>query len=263
MSTSSRGILIAGLTNRARTQMAEGILRRLTAGTIFIKSGGVHHESTIHPLAVKVMKDIGIDISKQSVTSLEAARRQQNTYDVYISIDCSYERRTLDKSQPPRAEVRRRESFTVEYGDDGSGPRGGDDPVRYDPLLVPRTPSHWSVGVDATDVRRRWQIWSPRDPSIFHETSTRKFQDHLYEGEPLFMQLRQCPWRTQAKVSERWEMDEVAIRYPVERHSAHELRFVQAREQLLQRSFDLLTKLEKHYGERLLLDRALLEEFIS
>lgn len=262
----SRGILIAGVTNRARTQMAEGILRCLTANAVFIKSGGVHHEATVHPLAVKVMRDIGVDISGQSVSSLESARRQQNTYDVYVSIDCSYERRATDKTQRPAGGIQRRPEHVAgscgggdshQHHDPDEEEEGG---LCYDPLLVPGTPSHWGVGADATDVRRRWNIWSPRDPTIFHETSTRKFQDHLYEGEPLFMQLRPSVVRAGMKVSERWEVDEIASRYGLERLHEHETRFVRARDELLRRSVALLEKLERHYGERLLLDGKLLEK---
>nr|CCC92708.1 unnamed protein product [Trypanosoma congolense IL3000] len=277
MANSCRGILIAGLTNRARTQMAEGILRYLTAGTVFVKSGGVHHESAVHPLAIKAMNDIGVDISGHSVTSLQSARRQQGTYDVHISIDCSYEQRTIDKSLPPRVTIRRKAlratSCTEDdltdsgsgrascegdrsYGDDSSG--DAEYLVEYDPLLVPSTPSHWSVGADATDIQRQWKIWSPRDPSIFHENSTRKFQDHIYEGEPLFMQLKPCRRRTLAKLTERWEMEEVAVRYPMERRFEQELRFAQARTQLLQRCVSLLRRMEEHYGEQFLLNTNLL-----
>ncbi|KEG08497.1 hypothetical protein DQ04_07041000 [Trypanosoma grayi] len=269
MALSSRGILIAGVTNRARTQMAEAILRRMTAGAVFIKSGGVHHEATVHPLAVKVMHDIGIDISGQSVSSLTSARRQRDTYDVYVSIDSSYERKMTDKSQRPTGDIQRcaaadahdnnnkrndGQCQNLKGGHDKNGGGEEEEAVYYDPLLVPSTPSHWSIGADATDVRRHWQVWSPRDPSIFHETSTRKFQDHHYEGEPLFMQLRASDMRNRAKVSERWEMDELATRYALERHSEHEARFVRARETLLWRCEALLRRLEGHYGERLLLD---------
>ncbi|RNF10418.1 protein-tyrosine phosphatase [Trypanosoma rangeli] len=276
MASCSRGILIAGVTNRARTQMAEGILRCLTANTVFIKSGGVHHEATVHPLAVKVMRDIGIDISGQFVSSLESARRQRDTYDAYISIDCSYDRRTTDKTQRPSAVVKRhvadvaqRSTDTTRMRDDEHGDAGGapapcedeeqeEGAVYYDPLLVPSMPSHWEYGADATDARRCWKIWSPRDPSIFHETSTRKFQDHLYAGEPLFMQLHPSGTRARMKVSERWEMDEISTRYALECRAGHEDRFLRAREDLLQRCAAFLSKLEKHYGESLLLDAAVL-----
>ncbi|PBJ74712.1 hypothetical protein BCY84_12029 [Trypanosoma cruzi cruzi] len=273
MASCSRGILIAGVTNRARTQMAEGILRHLTANTVFIKSGGVHHEATVHPLAVKVMQEIGIDISGQSVSSLESARRQRDTYDGYISIDCGYDCRMTDKTQRPsaglRGQVRDVPGINMDAAsvkDDqenyvvASSSSEEENVVGYDPMLVPSMPSHWEYGVDATDAQRHWKIWSPRDPSIFHENSTRKFQDHLYEGEPLFMQLHTSFMRVRMKVSERWEMDEISTRYVLERRSEHEVRFLRAREELLRCCAAFLSRLEKHYGESLLLDGEVLKK---
>ncbi|RNF13063.1 protein-tyrosine phosphatase [Trypanosoma conorhini] len=267
MAGCSRGILIAGATNRARTQMAEGILRRLTANTVFVKSGGVHHEATVHPLAVKVMRDIGVDISGQSVSSLESARRQRGTYDAYISIDCSYDRRTTGTAQRPPAGVERRVREAQGTASGATAAAAAEqeeaeegDAAYYDPLLFPGTPSHWEYGADATDARRRWKIWSPRDPAIFHENSTRKFQDHLYAGEPLFMQLHTSVARAAMKVSERWEMDEVATRHALERRGEHEARFLRARDELLRRCAAFLLRLEQHYGESLLLDAEVLRK---
>nr|CCC50285.1 conserved hypothetical protein [Trypanosoma vivax Y486] len=216
-----RGILIAALTNRARTQMAEGALRSLTAGTVFIKSGGVHHEGALHPLAIKVMQDVGVDISGQSVTSLESARRQQTTYDVYISVDCSYKGRSLDRSLnrfqvticldchpgvvtpsvPAMRIVRIMLVMWVTFN--------AASEQRKITMLIMRfiiamrlttmtmgslqtsilflCPPRRPIGVLVQTLQTSgavWEIWSPRDPSIFHERSTRKFQDHFYEGEP-------------------------------------------------------------------------------
>lgn len=50
--------------NSARSQMAEGILRYLSHGHVEVASAG-SHPSTLHPLAVRVLADMGIDISQQ------------------------------------------------------------------------------------------------------------------------------------------------------------------------------------------------------
>lgn len=50
--------------NSARSQMAEGILRHLSHGHVEVASAG-SHPSTLHPLAVQVMADMGIDIRQQ------------------------------------------------------------------------------------------------------------------------------------------------------------------------------------------------------
>jgi ArsR family transcriptional regulator, arsenate/arsenite/antimonite-responsive transcriptional repressor / arsenate reductase (thioredoxin) len=47
--------------NSARSQMAEGWLRALSSGRIAVRSAGTQ-PSTLHPLSVQVMAEIGIDI---------------------------------------------------------------------------------------------------------------------------------------------------------------------------------------------------------
>jgi arsenate reductase len=51
--------------NSARSQMAEGLARRLGADRIEVFSAGLEPRG-VHPVAVKVMNDIGIDISAQA-----------------------------------------------------------------------------------------------------------------------------------------------------------------------------------------------------
>jgi protein-tyrosine-phosphatase len=50
--------------NRARSQMAEGLLRHLTGGTVWVASAGTV-ATRVHPLAIAVMAERGIDISGQ------------------------------------------------------------------------------------------------------------------------------------------------------------------------------------------------------
>lgn len=243
--TSCRGILVAGVTNVARTQIAEGLLRSLTAGRVFVKSGGVHHCAAVHPLAIEVMREVGVDMASQSVSSLDSARRQRGTYDVYVSIDAPYANRTADRFQRP-------------------APLEGSSSSLYgDPLLAPPLPAHWEYAADATDVRQQWNIWSPRDPAVFYENSTRKFQDFLYEGEPLFMRLKPSRLRLSAKISERWEMQDVAERYALETRAQQRRRFRDARNELAQRSLALLRRLEEHYGEELVTNTKLLQTLSS
>ena len=59
--------------NSARSQIAEGLLRHLYGERYEAFSAGATPTS-IHPLAVKVMKEIGIDISGQSSKSIEEFR---------------------------------------------------------------------------------------------------------------------------------------------------------------------------------------------
>lgn len=48
--------------NSARSQMAEGLARAMAKGRIQVFSAGLDPKG-LHPVAVRVMKDIGIDIS--------------------------------------------------------------------------------------------------------------------------------------------------------------------------------------------------------
>lgn len=58
-------ILVLCTGNSCRSQMAEGLLRKYKGERYRIESAGTDPKSEIHPLAVRVMKDIGIDISGQ------------------------------------------------------------------------------------------------------------------------------------------------------------------------------------------------------
>lgn len=55
--------------NSARSQMAEGLLRHLGSGRFEAFSAGTDPRP-LHPLAVKVMEERGIDISRQNSKSL-------------------------------------------------------------------------------------------------------------------------------------------------------------------------------------------------
>jgi ArsR family transcriptional regulator len=50
--------------NSARSQIAEGWLRALSGGRVIARSAGTH-PTTLHPLAVQVMAEVGIDIGHQ------------------------------------------------------------------------------------------------------------------------------------------------------------------------------------------------------
>lgn len=63
-------ILILCTGNSCRSQMAEGILRSLRPGwEIF--SGGTNPEKMVNPYAVRVMSELGLDISAHRPTHIE------------------------------------------------------------------------------------------------------------------------------------------------------------------------------------------------
>ncbi len=56
--------------NSARSQMAEGLLREYAGGQIEVASAGTE-PGGVHPLAVRAMQEIGIDISQARSKSLD------------------------------------------------------------------------------------------------------------------------------------------------------------------------------------------------
>jgi arsenate reductase len=58
-------ILVLCTGNSARSQMAEALLRKYRAEQFTAASAGTEPKPHVHPLAVRVMDEIGIDISNQ------------------------------------------------------------------------------------------------------------------------------------------------------------------------------------------------------
>jgi arsenate reductase (thioredoxin) len=58
-------VLILCTGNSCRSQMAEGLLRKHQGGSYDVRSAGTEPRDRVHPLAVQVMAEIGIDISAQ------------------------------------------------------------------------------------------------------------------------------------------------------------------------------------------------------
>ena len=69
--------------NSARSQMAEGLARAMGKGRIESYSAGTDPKP-VHPLAVKVMADIGIDISRQTSKGMDQFLHQE--FDYVISV---------------------------------------------------------------------------------------------------------------------------------------------------------------------------------
>lgn len=69
--------------NSARSQMAEGLLRHFYGERYEVFSAG-SSPTQVHPFAIKVMAEIGIDISKQSSKSIEEFRNKD--IDLVVSV---------------------------------------------------------------------------------------------------------------------------------------------------------------------------------
>lgn len=63
-------ILILCTGNSCRSQMAEGLFRHFGGDQFQVCSAGTDPAAAIHPLAVQVMEEIGVDISRQRPKSI-------------------------------------------------------------------------------------------------------------------------------------------------------------------------------------------------
>jgi len=70
---SKKKVLFICTHNSAHSQIAEGLLRTLYGDRFDAYSAGTH-PSCVNPYAIKVMKEIGIDISEQRSKSIEEFR---------------------------------------------------------------------------------------------------------------------------------------------------------------------------------------------
>ncbi len=66
----SPNILILCTANSARSQMAEGLLRTMGHGSLNVSSAGTRM-SFVHPDAIRVMAEFGIDIRQQTSKTLD------------------------------------------------------------------------------------------------------------------------------------------------------------------------------------------------
>lgn len=85
-----RKILFLCTTNSCRSQMAEGILRNFYGNKFEAFSAGAK-PSYVHPFAVKVMAEIGIDISNQRSKSVEEFTGQEFDYVITLCGDYAKE----------------------------------------------------------------------------------------------------------------------------------------------------------------------------
>jgi arsenate reductase (thioredoxin) len=69
--------------NSVRSQMAEGLLNKLGSGKWKAWSGGVF-PSYVHPLAIRVMEEMQIDISRQTSKSMDQFLKE--TFDYIITL---------------------------------------------------------------------------------------------------------------------------------------------------------------------------------
>ena len=83
-------VLILCTGNSCRSQMAEGILQSL-APTLDVLSAGTIPVPAVHPKAIKVMKEIGIDLSTHAPKSVDRFLTQ--SFDYVITV-CDHAKET-------------------------------------------------------------------------------------------------------------------------------------------------------------------------
>ena len=64
-------VLILCTGNSCRSHMGEGLLRSIAGDALNVASAGSHPAGYVHPMAIKVMSEIGIDISTHRSKNLD------------------------------------------------------------------------------------------------------------------------------------------------------------------------------------------------
>jgi len=85
MSTSKDKVLFVCVHNSARSQMAEALLKKMAGDRFEVESAGLE-PGTLNPLAVEVMKEIGIDISGNQTKSAFELFKEGKLYTHVITV---------------------------------------------------------------------------------------------------------------------------------------------------------------------------------
>ena len=109
----TRRILVLCTANRCRSQMAEGWLRRFAGDRAEVHSAGVR-PSEVHPLAIRVMNEAGVDISGQRSKHVDEVKDMD--FDVAVTV-CDSARETC----PVLPGARRTEHHSFEDPDKAVG----------------------------------------------------------------------------------------------------------------------------------------------
>ena len=80
-----KNVLFVCVHNSARSQMAEALLKHLAGDRFNVESAGLE-PGKLNPLAVEVMKGIGIDISQNKTKSVFDFYKQGKHYDYVITV---------------------------------------------------------------------------------------------------------------------------------------------------------------------------------
>jgi len=78
-------VLFVCVSNSARSQMAEAFMNKLGNGDFKAESAGIE-PGKLNPLVVRVMNDIGYDISKNSTNSVFSYWKEGRKYSIIINL---------------------------------------------------------------------------------------------------------------------------------------------------------------------------------
>jgi arsenate reductase (thioredoxin) len=79
-----RSVLFICTGNSARSQMAEGLVNHLLGDQWHARSAGTQPAGAVHPLAVQVMAELGIDIAAQAPKSTDVFR--ETAFDLVATV---------------------------------------------------------------------------------------------------------------------------------------------------------------------------------
>ena len=94
--------------NAVRSPMAEGIAKKLLGSRVFLQSAGVKGEMEIDGFAVEVCREIGVDLGKhrvKSVDDFEDWGEDVDSYDLVIALSPAAQRRALEYTRHYALEV--------------------------------------------------------------------------------------------------------------------------------------------------------------
>ena len=95
-------ILVLCTGNSCRSQMAEGLFRQLAGDRFNVHSAGTDPKPEVHPLAVEVMREIGIDISRHRPKDIKEFLGKLSMG--YLNIVCDKANETCPRIFPGRWE---------------------------------------------------------------------------------------------------------------------------------------------------------------
>ena len=85
-STTKKRVLVLCTGNSARSQMAEGVLKSLNP-RLDVQSAGTNPAARVNPLAIRAMREIGIDISGETPKSVQQFVSQSFDYVITVCDD--------------------------------------------------------------------------------------------------------------------------------------------------------------------------------